>query len=83
MKKYLLQIDSGHGAALRIAFYADTPSKNYRVYYNGSDTGRRYDRIGNAARYLDGIAQRWTQNGATVTRVYGMADSVPHRGSNA
>ena len=84
MKKYLTQIKSGRGACVHIAYYADTPDKNYRVYFNGHDSGRRYEKIGNAAHFVEYIAQLWTQNGQTnILYKYGTRDDIPRRGSNA
>ena len=84
MKKYLISIDSGCGAALYIGYYADTPNKNYRIYYCGSDSGRRYEKIGNAARYVETIAAAWARNGHTNTRrTYGTKNDIPRRGFNA
>jgi hypothetical protein len=83
MKKYLTSIKSG-GACASIAFYADTPAKNYRVYYNGSDIGLRYEYIGNAARHLERVALLWLSNGAhDIRREYTPRDQIPRRGSNA
>ena len=84
MKKYLTTIKSGRGACVSIAFYADTPDKNFRVYYNGRDSGKRYEKIGNAARYLEYIAAMWQSHGQnTIKYTYGTKDQIPRRGSNA
>lgn len=84
MKKYLIQIKGGHGGRVHIAYYADTPNKNYRVYYNGSDSGQRYEKIGNAARFVETIAAAWARNGQTnIFRIYGTKNDIPRRGSNA
>jgi hypothetical protein len=84
MKKYLIRLKSGYGARVHIAFYADTPNKNYRVYYNGHDTGKRYEKIGNAARYLRYISERWNENGQNnIVYEYGTKNAIPRRGTNA
>ena len=84
MKKYLTEIRSGRGAVVSIAYYADTPNKNYRVYYHGSDSGLRYEKAGNAARYLAFLAERWKENGQTnIVYRYRTKDEIPRRGSNA
>ena len=84
MKKYLTEIKSGRGAHVYIAYYADTPNKNYRVYFNGHDSGQRYEKIGNAARFVKYIAQAWTQNGQTnILYKYATKNEIPRRGSNA
>lgn len=83
MKKYLVAIKSG-GACASIAYYADTPAKNYRIYYNGSDIGLRYEYIGNAARHLERVALLWLSNGSyDITRECATRDEIPRRGSNA
>lgn len=83
MKKYLIAIKSG-GACASVAYYADTPAKNYRVYYNGGDSGKRFEKIGNASRHLERVAALWRYNGAiTIERIYASRDGIPRRGSNA
>lgn len=83
MKKYLISIKSG-GACASVAYYADTPNKNYRVYYNGSDIGLRYEKIGNASRHLERVALLWLSNGiCDITRECVSRDEIPRRGSNA
>jgi hypothetical protein len=83
MKKYLVSI-SARGACSSIAFYTDTPTKNYRVYYNGSDSGLRFERLGNASRHLERLAQYWQYNGiAAIKREYAAKNEIPRRGSNA
>lgn len=84
MKKYLVCIDHQRGARVSIGFYTDTPTKNYRVYYCGSDTGARFAYIGNAARYLEKMREIWTRDGAPpVLQIYSTKNEIPRRGSNA
>ena len=84
-KKYLTSITSPRGVCVYIAYYADTPCKNYRVYYCGSDTGERYEKIGNAARRLKRYAHDWKKYGnvENIVETYTAADEIPRRGSNA
>lgn len=84
-KKYLVSITSGRGAVCSIAYYADTTTKNYRIYQNGSDTGSHYDRLGNASRRLEEIARAWeTRSGVRIIdRQQATRDEIPQRGSNA
>lgn len=84
-KKYLISITSGRGVVCSIAYYTDTPDKNYRIYCNGSDTGDRYEKLGNAARRLAETARAWeTRSGVRVIdRQYATRDEIPQRGSNA
>lgn len=88
MKKYLIKIESESktGASktiLQAGFYCDTPDKNIRLYYAGSDTGDRYEYLGNAARELEDTARKWEALGYTVTREYGTKKDLPLSGSNA
>lgn len=84
MKKYLQMVETENGITAHIAFYADTPRKNYRVYYCGVDTGQHYEKIGNAARRLARYANDWEKyGGATVTGTYTIPAEFPRRGSNA
>lgn len=84
MKKYLAYIRHPRGAIASIGFYADTPSKNYRIYYCGSDTGVRYEHLGNAARELGRIAEIWKSNGAgEIVKAYAAKNEIPRSGSNA
>lgn len=83
MKKYLTGIQSGGGSCATIGYYTDTPNKNYRIYYCGSDTGERFEYIGNAARYLEKLAETWNKNGVTgIKKQYSTADKIPRSGSN-
>ena len=84
MKKYLTGIESPRGVYVHIAFYADTPAKNYRIYYCGVDTGQHYEKIGNAARRLRRYAEDWKKYGGGIaTETYSTMDALPRRGSNA
>ncbi len=82
MKKYLQSIKIGD-SVLSIAFYADTPCKNYRVYYCGSDTGARYEYLGNAEKYLLDMLRRWEQIPGSIRKTYCYKNEIPRRGSNA
>ncbi len=81
-KTYLIGIKSGSTAA-HIGYYADTPDRNYRIYYCGSDTGERFKYIGYAAKHLMKLAEQWECLGFRVTYTYGTRDDVPRRGTNA
>lgn len=84
MKKYLQSITSPRGVCVHIAYYADTPGKNYRVYYCGSDTGQRYARLGDASRRLRRYAADWKKHGVTVAAEhYATREEIPRCGSNA
>lgn len=84
MKQYLQAIQSPRGVTAHVAYYADTPDKNYRVYYCGSDTGQHYQKLGNASRRLRRYADDWKKYGGVIAaETYTSADNVPRRGSNA
>lgn len=84
MKKYLTIIKNSHGAIANIAYYADTPDKNYRIYYCGADTGARYMHIGNAARYLEKLVENWENlDHVIIFKKYTTKNEIPRRGSNA
>lgn len=79
MKKYTAKITHPKtGAILSIEAYADAMPKPFRIYYNGRDTGRRYEYIGNAARYLEKVARDWF----TDEKETGNAKTIPVKGSN-
>ena len=82
MKKYLQSIEYAD-SVLSIAFYADTPNKNYRIYFCGSDTGARYEYLGNAEKYLLDMLHRWEQLPGTVRKNYCYKNEIPRRGYNA
>lgn len=83
MKKYLCAISAGTVSA-HVAYYADTPNKNYRIYYNGHDSGIRYEYLGNASRHLEQVTTVWRYNGAVaIDRKYATAADIPRRGWNA
>lgn len=84
MQKYLVHIQIPGGAWCAVGYYADTPDKNYRIYYCGSDTGKRFERIGNAARYLASLAAAWEERGINgISKQYKTPGEIPQRGSNA
>ena len=72
-KKYLVKIDSTHGATMHIGINSDNVKPVF-VYYCGRDTGRRYVNIGSAARVLEKIAAQW---GGDTVKTYGTAAVVP------
>lgn len=79
-KTYTLSIKHpGTGAVLSIGAYCDTPGKPFRIYLDGSDIGRRYERLGNAARCLDDIA-RTMWHSDEITK--GTVNDVPTRGAS-
>lgn len=84
MKKYLLSITTPTGAIISIGYYCDTPSKNYRIYMNGSDMGSRFEYLGNAARELERVLKSHRAHGVTAHILkYGTKNDVIRRGSNA
>lgn len=79
-KQYLAEIRSGRGAVVHIAYYRDTPAKNYRIYFNGADIGLRYEYLGNAARHLEYIISQWNKNGQyNIRKIYRYKDNIPQR----
>ena len=78
-KKYLVKIDSTHGATVHIGINSDN-SKPVFVYYCGRDTGRRYVNIGSAARVLEKIAGQW---GGDTVKTYDTAAAIPVHGCSA
>lgn len=87
MKKshlYLIAFTRPGGATVNIGFYADTPSKNYRIYADGSDLGLRYEYLGNAEKALLTILNSQREHGVRdQITTYGTRDAIPRRGSNA
>lgn len=83
MKKYLMLVADKHGAHFSIAYYTDTPKKNYRVYYCGSDTGERFEYLGNAQRYVEKATRLWEKRDPNLFKIYVTKDEIPRRGSNA
>lgn len=83
MKKYIYRVNN-EKIEISIAFYADTPNKNYRLYYCGSDTGARYEYLGNAEKALLNIVRDQMLNGVRG-HVFHLAtkNEIPRRGSNA
>lgn len=83
MKKYIQCATNGE-ISISIAFYADTPAKNYRLYYCGSDTGARYEYLRNAEKALLKLVQAQRKNGITGHIFkYCTKNTIPRRGSNA
>lgn len=83
MKKYIQCAHCGE-ISIAIAFYADTPAKNYRIYYCGSDTGARYEYLKRAENALLKIVQEQRKNGITNHIFnYCTKNEIPRRGSNA
>jgi len=77
-KNYLVEITHASGATLHIGAYCDIyGDKYFRVYYCGADTGRRFAKIGNAARYLETVAAQWH----TDRKTYGTAATIPTTGT--
>ena len=67
-KKYLTMIgiarkDNFRGAYAHIGYYKDTPNRNLRIYYCGSDTGDRFEYLGNASKNLENLRAAWIANG--------------------
>jgi hypothetical protein len=80
-KYYLIGIESPRGTTVTIGYYPNTPDRNWRIYYCGSDTGARYQHLGNASRRLHRYIQDWTNHGITdIHATYGTASTVQHRG---
>ena len=78
MKEYTIAIKSPRGATVNIGWYPDTPNKNYRIYYCGSDTGLRYERLGNASKRIERYANDWKKHGITnITRQFGTSQDIP------
>ena len=76
---YAAEVKTESGAVLSVGFYKDTPNKNYRIYYNGSDTGRRYERLGNAAREIKRVAIEQNKNGIKNKVIYKTRAEIPTR----
>lgn len=81
-KTYLTKIQYLNAATMHIGAYTDTPNKPFRIYYCGRDTGKRYERIGNAARYLERIAEQWDQHEPKCKRCYTDISDIPVSGSD-
>ena len=78
-KKYLVRIDSTHGATVHIGINSDNVKPVF-VYYCGRDTGRHYVNIGSAARVLEKIAAQW---GGDTVKTYDTAAGIPVHGCSA
>lgn len=61
-KEYLLTIRSKRGAVVSVGAFTDTTSKPFRIYHNGIDTGLRYEKAGNASRYLEQLSAIWGED---------------------
>ena len=84
MKKYLTTIKNTHNAIANIAYYTDTPNKNYRIYYCGADVGARFEYLGNAARHLEKMADNWRKiEHVIIFKKYTTKSEIPRRGTNA
>ena len=78
MKDYTIAIRHENGATLTIGAYCDISNDKYfRIYYCGSDTGRRYSKIGNAVRYLEKVAKDWHTDRITK----GSVKTIPATGA--
>lgn len=79
MKNYTIKIKHPKtGAVLSIGAYADAMPKPFRIYYEGRDTGKRFEYLGNAARYLEKVAKEWN----TTEKETGNAATIPATGSD-
>ena len=73
-KKYLTMIgiarkDDSRGAYAHIGYYRDTPNRNLRIYYCGSDGGDRFEYLGNAAKALEKLRAAWIANGIPADHI--------------
>jgi len=75
-KTYTIEIKHRNGATLHIGVYADAPHP-FRIYYCGRDIGLRYEKCGNAARYLLKTLKEW---GPGATETTGTIDDLPKKG---
>lgn len=82
MKKYLIAISTDKGGRIALGLNSDS-LKPVFIYHFTSDTGARYERIGNASRYLEKLARILEANGCTVSRTFGTASAVPVCGCSA
>ena len=83
-KLYLTKFSIPARLNVHIAYYADTPTKNYRIYYNGADSGARFEYLGNAARALMELLTEQKKHGVHGhILTYGTRGTIPQRGSNA
>lgn len=70
-KEYLTSIESAYGALIEIIAYPDE-AKPFGIVYCGRDTGKRYARLGNAAKYLASIVDRWGEEETNLCYKYPM-----------
>ena len=73
-KMYLTQIGIARshnegGAYAQIGYYRDTPNRNLRIYYCGSDCGDRFEYLGNAAKNLENLRAAWIANGIPAEHI--------------
>lgn len=72
-KKYITGIkytgSGGRYLSLYVDYYPDTPNKNLRIYYLGSDMGQRYEYLGNAAREIERVRNCWIENGIPADEI--------------
>jgi hypothetical protein len=66
-----MSIKSPYGALIEINAYTDE-AKPFGIVYCGRDTGKRYARLGNAAKYLASIVDRWGEKETTLSYEYPM-----------
>ena len=79
MKNYLYKITSDNGATAEIVIDSDN-LKPVFIYYCGSDSGVRYERIGNAARCLEKLAANWEAHNFTIKREITTPDKLTYEG---
>lgn len=80
MKKYLIGFKLPNGFILTIGYYPDTPSKNYRIYLNGTDIGYRFEYLGNASKHLLKTISEHQKIGINGHQmIYGTVETVPSR----
>ena len=79
LKTYTIALKNNTGYLLNIAFNSDS-SKPVFIRLNGMDTGARYTRIGDAARYIEQMAKALGDKFYTVT---GTAKDIPISGCSA
>lgn len=78
-KVYTIAVQHETGAILSIGVYADAMPGPFRIYYEGRDTGRRFEKVGNAARYLEKVFHEWGPKAKKITA--GKVDDLPKKGT--
>lgn len=68
-KTYLVMIGVARRAWAHVGYYPDTPNRNLRIYYCGSDTGDRFEYLGNAAKALESLREAWISNGIPADQI--------------